>query len=528
MQSNFMAKENIYSNADTEKNIAATWGESVLSFQDLTFYYHESKPILKEATSNIRRGQKLTLMGPNGAGKSTLFSLIVKEQEIIEGKIIVGNDLKVCLAKQFIPHEKWENTVREFLEEAFDEKVYDIDRKAEETFAIINLHPIHKTKDIKTKKDEAMHLLDKKIKELSGGQKGKLLIAQALIAKPDILLLDEPTNNLDKEAVKMLTQFMKDYTGTVIVISHDENFLNSFTHGILYINTQNNKLEQYVGNYFKAVEEIKRQIEREKRENAQKEKKIQESKDKVNFFAHKGGKMRKLAAKLKDEYEDMEDNMTDERKEDRTIRNFNIEINEEEEEKMGGIIIEMDKVNILDNGESKDVNIKKIELRKGDKLQIVGPNGIGKTTLLERIANKKAIGVKIKEAINIGYYRQDFTTLDFNNSSYQELSKVFKRLDDHNLRSTAAGFLLSGKELSSKVGHLSEGQKGLLMFCYLTMLEPGILILDEPTNHINFRHIPVIAEAIKNYKGVVIIVSHVNDFVRKIGVNQILDLSKTN
>lgn len=521
-----MAKDNIYRNNDDQKNIASTWGESVLSFQDLTFYYHENKPILKEANSNIRRGQKLTLMGQNGAGKSTLFSLIIGENKPIEGRIIIGSDLKISLAKQFIPHSKWENTVREFLEEAFDEKIYDIDKRAEEVFEIINLHPIHKTKDIKTKKDEAQLLLNKKIKELSGGQKGKLLIAQALIAKPDILLLDEPTNNLDKEAVKMLTEFMKNYTGTAIVISHDENFLNSFTQGILYVNTQNQKLEQYVGNYFKALDEIKRQIEREKRENAQLEKKIQENKDKVNFFAHKGGKMRKLAAKLKDEYEEMEDNMVDERKEDRTIRDFNIKINEDEKEKLGGVVIEMDKLNLLKHGEPIDIDIKKIELRRGDKLQIIGPNGIGKTTLLERIAKKTAIGVKIKDGINIGYYRQDFTTLDFNKTAYEELSKAFRKLDDHHLRSTAAKFLLSGKELSTKISNLSEGQKGLLMFCYLTLLEPGILIFDEPTNHINFRHIPAIAEALKNYEGVLIIVSHVNNFIRQIGVNQTLDLHK--
>ncbi len=465
-------------------------------------------------------------MGPNGAGKSTLFSLITGENKLIDGRIIVGNDLKISLAKQFIPQEKWEKTVREFLEESFKEKIYDIDKKAEEVFKIINLHPIHKTKEIKTLKDEALLLLNKKIKELSGGQKGKLLIAQALINNPDILLLDEPTNNLDKEAVKMLTQFMKDYTGTAIVISHDENFLNSFTHGILYVNTQNHKLEQYVGNYFKALEEIKRQIEREKKENAQLEKKIQENKDKVNFFAHKGGKMRKLAAKLKDEYEDMEDNMVDERKDDRVIRPFQIKINEDEFEKMGGIVIEIDSLNILDHDEPKDVKIKRIELRRGDKLQIMGPNGIGKTTLLESIAKNTEKGLKIKPGIKIGYYRQDFTTLDFNNTAYEELAKVFQKLDDHHLRSTAAGFLLSGKELATKVGHLSEGQKGLLMFCYLTLLEPGIIILDEPTNHINFRHIPIIAEAIKNYKGIVIVVSHVNNFIRAIGVNNTLDLAK--
>lgn len=368
--------------------------------------------------------------------------------------------------------------------------------------------------------------MNKKIKELSGGQKGKLLIAQALINEPDILLLDEPTNNLDREAVKMLTEFMKNYEGTAIVISHDENFLNSFTHGILYLNTQNHKLEQYVGNYFKALEEIKKQIEREKKENAQKEKKIQENKDKVNFFAHKGGKMRKLAAKLKDEYEEMEDNMTDERKEDRVIRKFQIKVNPEEKDILGGILVEIDKLNILDHGESKNIDIKNIELRKGDKLQILGPNGIGKTTLLESIAKRTAIGTKIKEGIKIGYYRQDFTTLDFENTAYQELAKASNKLDDHLLRSTAAGFLLSGKELATPVKYLSEGQKGLLMFCYLTLLEPGILIFDEPTNHINFRHIPILAEAIKNYEGVIILVSHVNSFIRQIGVNQTLDLAK--
>lgn len=101
-----MAKENLYQNNDAQKNIAATWGESVLSFSDLTFYYHENKPILKEANSNIRRGQKLTLMGQNGAGKSTLFSLITGENKAIDGKIIIGNNLKIALAKQFIPHTK--------------------------------------------------------------------------------------------------------------------------------------------------------------------------------------------------------------------------------------------------------------------------------------------------------------------------------------------------------------------------------------------------------------------------------------
>ncbi len=480
-------------------------GEAVLRFEDLTFKYGENRIILKEANFVVRKGIKLTLMGQNGAGKSTLFSLITGEQKPEEGRVIIGQNLKVSIAKQFIPHTKWEITVRDFLQEAFDEKVYDIDKKAKDIFKVINLNID----------------LDKKIRELSGGQKGRLLIAQALVQKPDILLLDEPTNNLDKEGVKLLMEFLKDYEGTVIVISHDSAFLNSFTHGVLYMNTQNYQTEQYTGNYYKVVEDIKRRVEKEQRSNAQLEKEIIGNKEKVNFFAHKGGKMRKLAAKLKDEVEEMEDSKVDVRKEDRTIKNFSISCQEE----IGGVIVKFDAVEMLDNGKvvTKKVDI---ELRKGDKLHITGPNGVGKTTLLERIAKRKAKGVTIQEDINIGYYRQDFSTLDFDKSAYQELAQILKKLDDQLVRKTAAHMLLGSEALKSKIGLLSEGQKGLLMFAYLRLQVPGLLILDEPTNHINFRHIPAIAEAIKNYEGPVIIVSHVNDFVRQLGITQTLDLGK--
>ncbi len=221
-----------------EKQIPIS-GEAVLRFEDLSFHYKENKPILHEANFVIRKGSKLTLMGPNGAGKSTLFSLITGERKPEEGRVIVDKDLHIAIAKQFIPHTQWHITVREFLELAFDEKIYDIDRRAKDIFTKVQLNVY----------------LDSTIKQLSGGQKGRLLIAQALIGQPDILLLDEPTNNLDKAGIELLTEFMKECTGTVIVISHDEAFLNSFTHGVLYINTQNNQIEQYLGNYYKVVED---------------------------------------------------------------------------------------------------------------------------------------------------------------------------------------------------------------------------------------------------------------------------------
>lgn len=480
-------------------------GEAILRFEDVSFGFGESKPVLIETNFVIRKGLKLTLMGQNGAGKSTLFSLITGERKPDEGRILINEDATVAIAKQFIPHTKWHITVREFLQEAFKEKIYDIDKRAQKVFSVVNLSVS----------------LDKTIKELSGGQKGRLLIAQALIQNPDILLLDEPTNNLDKEGIKLLTDFMNDYDGTVIVISHDAPFLNSFTHGVLYINVQNYKVEQYVGNYFKVVEDIKRRVEKERRENAQLEKEIIDNKEKVNFFAHKGGKMRKLAAKLKDEIDEMEDSKVDVRKEDKTILPFKILCQED----IGGTIVEFESVEVLHDGEPVTRKVS-LELRKGDKLHIIGPNGIGKTTLLEKIAKRNVPGITIQKDIKVGYYRQDFSTLDFDKTAYEELADVLDRLDDHMLRSTAASMLCTGDVLAKKIGLLSEGQKGLLMFAYLRLLKPGLLILDEPTNHINFRHIPFIAKAIKEYEGPVIVVSHVGEFVRELGITQTLNLGK--
>lgn len=494
----------IYIFMAVEKQIP-TGGEAVLRFEDVTFNYSENKPVLFETNFVVRKGTKLTLMGPNGAGKSTLFSLIMGELKPEEGRIIIGQGLKLAIAKQFIPHTKWGMTVREFLELGFDEKIYDIDKRAKSVFETVELNVP----------------LDKTIKELSGGQKGRLLIAQALIQNPDILLLDEPTNNLDKAGIQLLTDFMKSYDGTVIVISHDADFLNSFTHGVIYINTQTYQVEQYVGNYFKVVEEIKRQVERAERANAQLEKEIQNNKDKVNFFALKGGKMRKLAAKLKDEVEELEENKVDVRKEDRTIKPFKINCQED----IGSVIVKFDSVEVLHDGKPVKRNVD-VELRKGDKLHIIGPNGIGKTTLLEKIAKRNEKGVTIQDGINVGYYRQDFSTLDFDKSAYQELAKVLKKLDDQLLRKTAASMLLTNEQLQSKIGLLSEGQKGLLMFAYLRLQQPGLLILDEPTNHINFRHLPIIAQALKDYEGPMIIVSHVHEFVKEVGVTQTLDLGK--
>lgn len=490
--------------------MATNWGETIIKFDEVTYSHVKNKPILEEVSFSIRKGAKITLMGQNGAGKSTIFKIITGEYKIDEGDIHISKGLSIAIAKQVIPRDQLDFTVREFFQSCFKEKVYDIDPRIEAVLEVVHL-----------KAD-----FEKKIKDFSGGQQARLLLASALIQDPDILLLDEPTNNLDKAGIAHLTTFLKEYTKTVIVISHEADFLNSFTEGVLYLDVHTRKIEQYTGTYHTVVKEITARIERERRQNAQMEKKIQENKDKANFFANKGGGMRLVAKRMREQAEEAEENMVDVRKEDKTIRPFVIPSQSD----LSGVIFSLTSVSLMDihkNDGSLKTKKVHVELRKGEHLLLQGPNGIGKTTLLESLASGHAKGESIKEGIKIGYYRQDFSTLNFDDTPFQALQSVMKdKTDEHKLRQVAASFLITGDTVYTPIGRLSEGQKGLVAFAQLVLMEPGLLILDEPTNHINFRHLPIIAKALKEFEGPMIVVSHMHEFVQQLGDMQILDLGK--
>lgn len=479
-------------------------GNVVLRFDKLNFYYDENKKILEDVDFSVRENAKVTIMGPNGAGKSTMFKLITGELKPVSGRVLVTEGKTIAISKQIMDEQYKPMTVREYFATAFEDVPRNLDKLIAEVLEIVNYQIP----------------LDRKVDDLSGGQQARLLLAYALIQKPDILLLDEPTNNLDDEGIGHLTAFLMMYDKTVIVISHDTYFLNSFTDGVLHLNEFTHKVAQHVGNYLDVLENINAQIEREKRKNAQLKKNIQDRKDKINFFSNKGGKMRKLASKMRDEVAEDEENMVDVQREDKTITRFDIPTQEYKE-----VIVDMKNISIMKDFEvvEKEVNI---ELRRGDRLFIKGPNGIGKTTLLESIANGTASGVKIGEGVRVAYYRQDFSGLNFEQTAFESLKEMMGVPDNEDIYRTAARFLLNSETLKTKVGALSEGQKGLLVYARFVLQQPGLLILDEPTNHINFRHLPVIAKAINEYKGAMILVSHAPEFVDEIETTQELDLGR--
>ncbi len=480
-------------------------GEVIVRFEGVSFDFGIKKPILKEVDFNVRKGAKITLMGQNGGGKSTLFKLILGEYKPEDGIIHLSQGLSIAIGRQIIPREDLTLSVRDFFQKQFSKKVYDIDPRAQKVLDAVNL-----------KAD-----LDQAVGTFSGGQQARILLASALIQDPDLLLLDEPTNNLDHAGIEHLTKFLQEYKKTVIVISHDADFLNAFTEGVLYLDVHTQKIEQYVGNYFNVVEQITARVEKENRANALLAKEIQANKDKANFFANKGGQMRLVAKRMREKAEELEEEIVDVRREDRVLGKFVIPVQPD----LSGDLITFNSFTTV-NSKKPIVPKTKLALRKNMHMHLVGPNGIGKTTLLQSIVEGTAKGIEVTPGTIIGYYRQDFSNLDFNKTVYEELAAVVDRPYEEDIRKHAAKFLIGGDIVYTKIGSLSEGQKGLLAFARICLIRPGLLILDEPTNHINFRHLPVIAKALDEYQGAMILVSHVPEFVKQIRIDEKLDLGK--
>ncbi len=479
--------------------------EVILRFDEVNFEYIYDKPILDGASFSVRRGAKITLMGQNGAGKSSLFAMITGELKPKSGQISIAKDITIATAKQVMARDDLSLSVKEYFSKAFKLKSNDLDSKIHKVLTAVNL-------EIPT---------DRLVGALSGGQQARLLLAFALIQNSDILLLDEPTNNLDQAGIDHLIQFLIMYDKTVIVISHDADFLNCFTEGVIYLNVFTHKIEKYVGDYYSVVEEISRRVESEQRKNAQLKRTIIDRKEKANFFSNKGGKMRQLAKKMKDEAADLEEEIIDVRHEDRSIKNFNIVAQD-----IGGEIVKISALTAFRNHKPHIKEVDKV-IRKRMHVLVTGPNGIGKSTFLRRLVSNQDQHIKILDEVRIGYYSQDFSNLDFNQTVFDSLDSARAAgTDIQAMRSIAAGFLITGDLMGRKISELSEGQKGLLAFARLAIMQPGLMILDEPTNHINFRHLPIIAKAVDEFTGAMVMVSHMQDFVEQIKFDEEIDLSR--
>lgn len=500
----------------------------------------------------ISENEKVGIVGVNGAGKSTLFKIILGQEDPSDGKITFPHNTRIEWLPQVIednisdsnisvfeyllsarPIEKLNNKLQKCYEDLSKEdesKHNAIYNKINKIQKDLEYWEEYSAESTLLKIIEGMNItsdiLDKKISELSGGQKSKIAFAKLLYSKPEIILLDEPTNHLDKESKDYVTNYLKHYKGSVYVISHDIDFLNEITTKILYVDKQRKTLELYNGNYDRFLK-----LHKEKVKSIENESKIQEAEAKrlktfIDKYSSSSGKRKKMVQDREKKLEKLLENkieLTPKQKE----TDFKIEMNRESNKiplKVNNLVFSYDK-----DSKKPLINNLSFSITRGEKFLIVGKNGIGKSTLLKLIIGKLTpisgeinIGVKT----DIAYYAQEHELLEDNKTIIDNFKEY--NLNDSALRGVLSRFLFNGDEVYKKVKVLSPGEKSRVALAKLSLSKANLLILDEPTNHLDPETQKIIADTFKNYKGTMLIVSHNPDFVDNLGVERTLTLPKGN
>ena len=503
--------------------------------------------IFEDVTLQIKDNEHVGIIGVNGAGKSTFFKLIMGKITPDIGKIIMKPGTRIGFLPQVISDEipSIEISVFDYLldgrpikklekdlENAYLEASLESDEK--KLNAILN-----KISKIQLKLDyydqygaessllriiDGMNidsnLLDMNLNELSGGQKSKIAFARLLYSNPEVLLLDEPTNHLDVDTKDYIINYLKNYKGTVLVISHDVDFLNEVVSSILYVDKTTHKMELYPGNYEKYM---KIRNERLKTQERILEKQLVEEEKLKKIIAKYQHGNEKKANIAKDRIKKLEklekEKVVLEKK--KKFTNFKISMNHP-----SGIVPV--KVENLTFGYNKDnilINNLTFDLSRGEKFLIVGENGIGKSTLLKLLMGylKPISGnITIGDKTEIGYYAQEHELLDNGSNIIDNFKNTGLGIRD--LRSFLGNFLFSGDDVFKMVSVLSPGERSRVALAKLALTGANLLILDEPTNHLDPETQKIIADTFKNYEGTMLVVSHNLEFVDNLGIERMLML----
>ena len=476
---------------------------------------------------------RIGLAGKNGAGKSTMLKLLAGLQNPTKGEISKPNDFKIGYLPQDMIHQQGK-TVFEETATAFQEM-----QKLEDRLVVIN-HELETRTDYESDSymkiidelTEITHRLDvigannrdeeiekilkglgfersdfnRPTAEFSGGWRMRIELAKILLQKPDILLLDEPTNHLDIESIQWLEEFMETYSGSVMLISHDKQFLDTVTNRTIEIS--NNKIYDYKTNYSRYL--VLRQERREQQENAAKnqQKIINQTEvliDKYRAKASKAAFAQSLIKKL-DRMEIVEVDESD---------NATMFFKFPPPAHSGKIVLTVEHAG-KKYGEKQIFSDANFILTKGEKIALVGRNGEGKSTMIKMIAKQIEFegNVTLGHSVMMGYFAQDQAEkLDKTKTVFQTIDELAVGDIRKQVRTLLGSFLFSGDDIDKKVSVLSGGERGRLALCKL-LLEPyNFLVLDEPTNHLDIRSKEILKKAIQDYEGTVILVSHDRDFL---------------
>ena len=382
----------------------------------------------------------------------------------------------------------------------------------------------HKDYHYKSKIDSVLYgldfdkeVFDKKISTFSGGEKTRLSMAKLLLSEPDLLILDEPTNHLDMENVAWLENYLSSYNGAIVIVSHDRYFIDKVVN-VVY-NLEFGKLKKYVGNYSNFLRQYEEDYEKNLKEYVSQQKDIKRLEEFVqkNIARASTSKMAKSRQKVLDKMEIIDNP----RKDDKAA---NIEFRIKEQSGRDVLII-----NDLQVGYEEQVGQKyNFSVYKGDRLAIVGKNGIGKSTLIKTIAKKqKKLGGNIQygSKVSLGYYDQKQAEFESSKTILNELWDEYPLMKEAEVRTVLGRFLFRGDDVLKIVRDLSGGEKARLQLAKLMLEKNNLLILDEPTNHLDITSKQVLEEALENYEGTILFVSHDRYFINKIA-NKVFDITE--
>ncbi len=505
-----------------------------------------SEIIYDDANFSIEEKDKVGVVGVNGAGKTTLFKILLKEERLDAGKIKVTNK-RIGYLPQEITFTNQEMIVLDYLSEGrpikrLEQELNDIyeqlptleekeqNKLLKQAEKLQNeLDSLHQY----TAEDELLEiiesmkidseLLEMKVKNLSGGQKSKIAFAKLLYENADILLLDEPTNHLDMKTKDYVINYLKNYHGMVLVISHDIDFLNDIVTKTMFINKVTHKIKVYKGNYkeFKRLYADEMMLKERKRAEQLKEiKQLQEVVDRAEQASRTNHKLKKMGQSRKKLLDKKLEELETVEEKYKTVT-----MRVEPLERSGKIPIEVNHLTFhYPNKNNLYYNLS-FQLQRGEKFLIVGENGIGKSTLLKLIMKQlQPIQGEIVYGYHasIAYYAQELEILDENKTILENIDNP--NYNDQELRTFLGNFLFSNNDVFKKVKVLSPGEKARVALCKILIQRTNIIILDEPTNHFDPETQKVIGDNFKNYTGTLLVVSHNPSFVEQIGITRMLVL----
>lgn len=501
--------------------------------------------VVNEVFSNVKMEindkDRVAIVGRNGAGKSTLLKIISGEIDFDNGERTVSKDTTIgYLSQEFIVREDlsiYEEMITCFneiieLEKELEKISYELtSENIENNPGLLDKYDrlqnqvlTHKDYHYKSKIDSVLYgldfdkeVFDKKISTFSGGEKTRLSMAKLLLSEPDLLILDEPTNHLDMENVAWLENYLSSYNGAIVIVSHDRYFIDKVVN-VVY-NLEFGKLKKYVGNYSNFLRQYEEDYEKNLKEYVSQQKDIKRLEEFVqkNIARASTSKMAKSRQKVLDKMEIIDNP----RKDDKAA---NIEFRIKEQSGRDVLII-----NDLQVGYEEQVGQKyNFSVYKGDRLAIVGKNGIGKSTLIKTIAKKqKKLGGNIQygSKVSLGYYDQKQAEFESSKTILNELWDEYPLMKEAEVRTVLGRFLFRGDDVLKIVRDLSGGEKARLQLAKLMLEKNNLLILDEPTNHLDITSKQVLEEALENYEGTILFVSHDRYFINKIA-NKVFDITE--